>query len=72
MLEEIAYRDLNEKLFQLSLHGVAKKDIDKIRRDFENQNEPKDIKIPISDFQHMGLSLGRPNTTKVIRDREKK
>lgn len=75
MLNEINHKDLEDKLFQLSLHGVNKKEIDKIRRDFEQQSsdEPKDIRIPLTDFQQMGLSLGRPNATRVIRDiKEKK
>jgi len=74
MLNEINHKDLEDKLFQLSLHGVDKKELDKIRRDFEHQSadEPKDIRIPLTDFQQMGLSLGRPNATRVIRDKEKK
>lgn len=74
MLDEINYKDLEDKLFQLSLHGVDKKEINKIRRDFEDQNtdESKDIKIPITDFKHMGFSLGRPNTTRIIRNSKEK
>ena len=74
MLDEINRKDLEDKLFQLSLHGVDKKDVDKIRRDFERQSsgEPKDIRIPLTDFQQMGISLGRPNATRVIRDTKEK
>lgn len=57
----------------MALHGVRKEEISRIRREFEQQFDDgiEDIKVPITDFQQIGLKFGRPNTTTVIRSEKK-
>lgn len=70
---ELARQDLEEKLLNMALHGVPKTDINRIRKEFNQQFEEtvEDIKIPITEFQNVGLKFGKPNTTKVIRPEHK-
>ena len=57
----------------MSLHGVSKNDINKIRRDFDKPNKSMNLDIPsLEAFNKMGLSVGKPNTTRVIRPEHKK
>ena len=72
MVAEISRQELQDTLFQMTLHGATKKDIEHTRREFKNQmkdaNEQKiDRKISIDEFNLMGLNMGRPNKTRVIR-----
>lgn len=72
MIEEIERQELDEVMFQMALHGADKKSIDKFKSEYENRSKPdtekvKDIRIPLSQFERMGLKIGKYSSTRVIR-----
>lgn len=56
-------------IFQMALHGVPEDKINKLKHDFkdEAETEPKNIRIPITEFKGLGLAFGKINKTKVKR-----
>jgi len=56
----------------MALHGVPKKEIDKIRDKFERQIEgdkkKKTIKDPMSEFKKLGIKIGKKTSTRVVRE----
>ncbi len=60
--------EFDEQLFQMALHGVEQSHLDKLRRQFYGGKQCEDVKIPLTEFKNMGLKLGKPNNTKIIRE----
>lgn len=56
-------------MFEMSIHGTSKEELDRIREEFDNRLNDKveDVRIPIERFESLGLSFGKANKTKVIR-----
>jgi len=73
---EISKQKFNDMQLQMSMHGVNKKDLDRMRRQFERDIgiEKKEIfSIPsIADFNRLGISTGSPTGTTFIRGKKKK
>lgn len=71
--EELVIQRFEDRIFEMSLHGVPEKEIKRLRTDFYRQlrNEEKNIYIPIEEFERLGLSFGKANKTKVIRGKGK-
>ena len=67
--QEIVEQEFELKIFQMSLHGVGKDELTRIRTEFEGRlaDKEEDVRIPIEQFERLGLSFGKANTTKVIR-----
>lgn len=76
ILKSITRQEFENNIFEMALHGVPQKTIDKLKRDFENQFKTEDQKrkerlMPISEFQRLGIRAGKPTGTKVIRGKRK-
>ena len=71
---EIEKQEIDDYLFKMALHGVPKKDIDKLRDKFEREigkeEKPKDIRIPMSEFRKLGLGIGKRTSTRVVREKK--
>lgn len=67
--QEIIEQDFEQQMFQMSLHGIGKEELKRIRKEFEHRLDDKDedIRIPIEQFERLGLPFGKANKTKVIR-----
>lgn len=67
--KELSIQEMEEKLFQMSLHGVSKQEVQKIRENFLMQFEKseKENDVSLSNFQKVGLKFGKPTGTTVIR-----
>lgn len=71
MVEIITKEDFDKNMFDLSLHGLPKEELDKMRYKFDNQFEDKPITVENSamekrKLQGFGFHFGKKNKTKVI------
>jgi hypothetical protein len=72
LAESLAKQDFEDRIFQMALHGVNDKKLNEMRRDFYQQFDNTTVKkdtlmIPIDEFKGQGLSIGKKNSTKVVR-----
>lgn len=68
--KEIMREDFEEIIFQASIHGVDQAEIKSMKQRFEFEIEGKKHSehIPsIAELQNMGLKVGKPSKTKVVR-----
>lgn len=69
MIEIITKDEFDKNMFELSLHGVPKDEIDKLRSKFDNQENKKQPYNPLIEkkkLQGLGFYFGKKNKTKVI------
>jgi len=72
MAEEVSKIEFENNMFQLSLHGVSKEDIEKLRNKFEahrmTDDEKKRIeKNELAILRHLGGHIRRKNKTNKTR-----
>lgn len=69
MVKELTKLEFEDMIFQMSLHGTPQERLDHLQNEFKGEtiSQSENIKIPISQFQNMGLAFGKLNKTKVIR-----
>ena len=71
MIEQLSKADFENNINELVLHGADKAIIDKMRAEYDRQfgvRKKKPAPLPsLAQFKMMGLSVGKPNKTKVVR-----
>lgn len=71
MIQVIAKDEFEKNIFQLSLHGVPKEELDDMRNRFDTQIDDKPTTIADSRIERMklegfGFRFGKKSKTKVI------
>jgi len=72
MIEQLSKVDYEKNINELVLHGADKSVIDKMRAEYDRQYGKVKKKggiqhTTLAQFRMMGLSVGKPNKTKVVR-----
>ncbi len=71
MIEIITRDEFDRNMFELSLHGISKEEIDKMQYKFDNQSTDKPITVADSKLekrrlQDFGFHFGKKSGTKVV------
>jgi hypothetical protein len=66
MLEEINRQEMEESIFQMSIHGIDKNTINTYRDNVADSGKTADEKVVIQELGSLGMKKGRGSGTKVI------